>query len=80
VVIHESPDHPSAVPAEIKIEAWLDDGWKEIVHTHWNQGTPHAHRFEPVTTTKLRYTPIGDLAGNVWIGEIEVYGPDAKAE
>ena len=31
-----------------------------------------------MTTTKLRYVPVGDLARGIYLGEIEVY--DGKGE
>jgi len=73
VVVHESPAHPEAVPEEIKIEAWIDNDWKEVVHTYWNTGTTHAHQFGAVTTNKIRYMPVGDLANNIWLSEIEIF-------
>jgi hypothetical protein len=69
----ESADHPEAVPEEVKIEAWVDEGWKVVAHEFWNRDVVHVHRFDAVTTTKLRYTPLGDLAKNVWLSEIEVF-------
>ena len=33
----------------------------------------HGHRFKRLTTTKLRYVPVGDLAKGVYLVEIEVY-------
>jgi len=76
LLIYESPEHPEAIPEEIKIETWIDDGWKEILHSYWNQGIIHAHYFPTITATKVRYTPVGDLANNVWLSEIEIYNTD----
>lgn len=73
VVVDESPRHPEAVPEEVRIEAWVDGDWKEVVHDFWNRGVAHVHRFANVTTTRVRYTPLGDLANNVWVAEIEAY-------
>jgi hypothetical protein len=73
VVVHESAAHPEAVPEEVRVEAWADGDWKEVVHDFWNRGVTHAHRFPKVTTTRLRYTALGDLANNVWVSEIEAY-------
>ncbi len=68
----------NAVPQEIRIEAWLDNNWQEVAHTYWNNRDTHVHRFKAVTTTKLRYTPIGDLANGVYTSEIEVYNSEGK--
>jgi len=73
IVVHESAAHPEAVPEEIKIEAWIENDWKEVVHTYWNTGTTHGHQFNAVTTNKIRYMPVGDLANNIWLSEIEVF-------
>ncbi|MBL7223940.1 MAG: hypothetical protein ISS72_08805, partial [Candidatus Brocadiae bacterium] len=78
VVVCESPDHPEAVPEEVKVEAWLDGDWKEVVHTHWNRDVIHVHQFPAITTAKLRYMPVGDLANKLWLSEIEVYGPASR--
>jgi hypothetical protein len=71
--IHESPDHPEAVPEDIAIDVWQEGSWKRVTHEHWNRDVVHAHRFDSVTTTKIRYVPMGDLTKNVWLSEIEVY-------
>jgi hypothetical protein len=73
VTVHESADHPEAVPEEVLIEAWVGGAWKVVAHELWNTGTTHVHVFDAVTTTRLRYTPVGDLAKNVWLAEIEVF-------
>ena len=65
--------NPGAVPQEIRLEAWIDDNWQVVSHVYWNDQPTHVHRFAPVTTTKLRYFPIGDLANGVYLSEIEVY-------
>jgi hypothetical protein len=73
LVAYESPDHAEAVPEEILIEAWTNEGWKVVAHEFWNRDVVHGHRFDGLTTTKLRYMPVGDLARNVYLSEIEVY-------
>jgi hypothetical protein len=73
LVAHESSDHPEAVPEEIRIEAWTGEGWKVVAHELWNRDMVHVHRFDAVTTTKLRYVPEGDLTKNVWLSEIEIF-------
>jgi len=71
LVVYESADVPEAVPQEVRIEAWIDDNWREVAHSFWNRKTPHVHRFGRLETTKLRYTPVGDLANGVYLAEIE---------
>jgi hypothetical protein len=78
VAAYESPDHPEAVPEEVKIEAWLDGDWKEVLHTYWNRDAVHIHQFPAVTTTKVRYMPVGDLANGPWLSEVEAYGPGGE--
>jgi hypothetical protein len=78
LVAYEAPDHPQAVPQEVRVDAWVDGNWKEVAHAYWNDKAVHGHRFEPMTTTKLRYVPVGDLAKGVYLGEIEVYHSKGK--
>jgi WD40 repeat protein len=73
IVVYESKEHPEAVPEEVRIEAWVGGTWKVVRHEFWNSGVVHAHSFETVTATKLRYMPMGDLAKNIWISEIEAF-------
>jgi len=78
LVARESADHPRAVPQEVRIDAWVEGNWKEVAHAYWNDKVVHGHRFERLTTTKLRYVPVGDLAKGVYLGEIEVYDSKGK--
>ena len=78
LVAYESADHPQAVPQEVRIDAWVEGNWKEIAHAYWNDKVVHGHRFERLTTTKLRYVPVGDLAKGIYLGEIEVYDAGGK--
>ncbi len=77
VVVHECTQHPEAVPEEIAIEAWIDEGdwhgWKRLIHDRWNSGTVHTHHFPAVTTGKLRYVVYGDFGRNLRTTEIEAY-------
>ncbi|HUS57999.1 MAG TPA: hypothetical protein VM141_05035, partial [Planctomycetota bacterium] len=73
LVAWESPNHAHAVPEEIRIEVWVDNDWKEIHRDCWTTGAKHAHRFDRVSTTKLRYMAVGDLANNLYLSEIEIY-------
>jgi hypothetical protein len=79
IMVHESAQHPEAVPEEIAIEAWVEDGdwkgWKRLVHTRWNTGVVHGHGFDAVKTAKLRSMVYGDFGNNLWTSEIEAYGP-----
>ena len=78
VVVRESTLHPEAVPEEIAIEAWIEEGdwkgWKRLLHDRWNSGVVHAHSLQAVTTAQLRYVVYGDFGNNLWTTEIEVYG------
>ncbi len=74
LVAYETPPTPGVgIPQEVRVEAWLDNNWHEVAHCYWNTQATHVHHFAPVTTTKLRYVPLGDLSGGVYLGEIEVY-------
>lgn len=73
LLVTEDPNHPEAVPQEIKLEAWVNDNWQTVARDLWVQGTTHSHRFTPVTTTRLRYTVMGDLYHNLWTTELEAY-------
>ena len=73
IVLREDPRHPEAVPTEIKVEAYLNNEWITLVHEYWNSGISHMHTFDVVDAEKIRYTPVGDLAKNVWLREIELY-------
>jgi len=73
IVIREDPRHPEAVPTEVKVEAFLNNEWITLVHEYWNEGVSHMHTFDVVEAEKIRYTPVGDLAKNVWLREIELY-------
>ena len=73
VIVSEDLTHPDAFPQEIKIEAWVDDNWKIVTHDLWVDAGIHVHKFDAVTTNKLRYTVMGDLYRNLWTTEIEVF-------
>jgi len=73
LVVNEDPTHPEAVPQEIAIDAWVNENWVRLVHDQWVTGNTHAHRFAPTTTTKLRYTVLGDLYHNLWTTELTAY-------
>jgi len=36
----------------------------------------HVHHFRSITTTRLRYTPLGDLANNVYLSQVEIYASE----
>ena len=73
VAVTEDPAHPDSIPQEIKIEAWVNENWQEVVHDLWVSAVTHVHHFAPVTTNKLRYTVMGDLYHNLWTRQIEIY-------
>lgn len=72
LIAYEHPEHRRSIPQEILIEVWKDNAWQPVHVDVFNSDLAHAHRFEAVTTSKLRYSIFADLGQNLWTSEIEI--------
>ena len=72
------PNSPIAPPQSIRLEAWINDGWKpvdfSVSSSRIDGDRPHTLTFKPLKTRKLRATLVHSEDARSGLSEIETWG------